>query len=227
MRDAIANLQSVYKRQGRVFTDGPSDQSDESRHTGGRDFQHQSTAASGAPSCSKRVDTPATGRGSSSLILNRHGGSRYAPQGSVDHRENPLKDVVEEEKPPPDDFAHHLDPYEMDRAIDELRDDLKHERDQRYALTDTVRKNRKDREADRAKDRAEYATAQLQVEREVRSLSGELATARGEISRLNSEVSHLRDQTDRLERERKNLMDVLERGGYLHRKKKARTDSTA
>ena len=161
------------------------------------------------------------------MILNRHGGSRYAPQGSVDRRESPSEDVAEEERSPPGDSSHHLDPYEMDRAIDELRDDLKHERDRRYALTDTVRKNRKDREAERAKDRAEYATAQLQVEREVRSLSNELATAHGEISRLNSEVSYLRDQTDRLERERKNLMDVLERGGYLHRKKKARTDSTA
>ena len=30
MRDAIANLQSVYKHQKRVFTDGPEDQSDES-----------------------------------------------------------------------------------------------------------------------------------------------------------------------------------------------------
>ena len=115
----------------------------------------------------------------------------------------------------------------MDRAIDELRDDLEHERERRYALTDAVRKNHKDREADRAKDRADYATAQLQVERDVRSLFGELATARGEISRLSSEVSYLRDQVEHLERERKNLMEVLERGGYLHQKKKARTDSTA
>ena len=160
------------------------------------------------------------------MILNRHGGSRYAPQGSVDNHVSPPKDVAEEERPPPDDSAHHLDPYEMDRAIDELCDDLKHECDRRYALTDIVRKNRKDRKANWAKDRADYATAQLQVERDVRSLFGELATARGEITRLNTEVSYLRDQTDRLERERKNLMDVLERGGYLHRKKKARTDST-
>ncbi|MCY0725409.1 hypothetical protein OVW19_26945 [Klebsiella pneumoniae] len=95
------------------------------------------------------------------MILNRHGDSRYAPLESVDHRAHPPKDVVEEERPPPDDSVHHLDPYEMDRAIDELRDDLKHERDRRYDLTDTVRKNRKDHEADRARDRAKFATAQL------------------------------------------------------------------
>ena len=174
-----------------------------------------------------RVDTPATGRGSSSLILNRHGGSRYAPQGSVDHRESPPKDVVEEERPPPDDSARHLDSYEMDRAIDELRDDLKHERHRRYALTDSLQDYRKEHETEHARDRAEYATSQLQVERDVRSLSGELATSRGEILRLNGVVSDVRDQVEQLERERKNLMEVLERGGYLHRKKKARTDSTA
>ena len=109
------------------------------------------------------VDTPATGRDNSFLILNRHGGSRYAPQGNVDHRASPPKDVEEEEKPPPSRSTHHLDPHEMDRAIVELREDLEHERDRRYALTDLVRKHRKDREADRVKDRADYALAQLQA----------------------------------------------------------------
>ena len=35
MRDAIANLQSLYKHRGRVFSDGPYEPSDVSRHTGG------------------------------------------------------------------------------------------------------------------------------------------------------------------------------------------------
>uniref|UniRef100_M4BYR2 Uncharacterized protein n=1 Tax=Hyaloperonospora arabidopsidis (strain Emoy2) TaxID=559515 RepID=M4BYR2_HYAAE len=103
----------------------------------------------------------------------------------------------------------------MDRAIVELREDLEHEMDRRYGLTDLVWEHREEREADRAKNRADYALAQLQVERDVRSLGDELATARQEISRLNGEVSSLRDQTDRLERERKNLIEILERGGYL------------
>ena len=160
------------------------------------------------------------------MILNRQGGSRYAPQGSVDHRVSPPNDVADEERPPPDRSAHYLDPYDMDRAIVELRDDLEHERDRRYARTDSLRKNRKEREADRAKERAEYAVAQLQVETDVRSLFGELATARGEILRSNGVISDVRNQVQHLELERKNLMEVLERGGYLHRKKKARTDST-
>ena len=70
----------------------------------------------------------------------------------------------------------------MGRAIVELREDLERERDRRYALSDSVRKNRKDLEVDRAKDRADYAFSQLQVERDVRSLVDELGKARREIS---------------------------------------------
>ena len=172
------------------------------------------------------MDTPATGRDNSFLILNRHGGSRYAPQGSVDHRLSPPTDAEEEEKPPPSRSTHHLDLHEMGRTIVELREDMEHERDRRYALTDLVREHRMDREADRAKNRADYALAQLQVERDVRSLGDELATARQEITRLNGEVSSLRDQTDHLERERRTLKEILERGGYLHSRKRARSDST-
>ena len=113
---------------------------------------------------------------------------------------SPSKDVEEEEKPPPSRLAHHLDPHEMDRAIVKLRDDLEHERDKRYALTDSVRKQRKDIEDDRAKDRADYALAQLQVESDVRSLVEELGTARREISHLNGEIAFLHVQNDRLER---------------------------
>ena len=54
----------------------------------------------------------------------------------------------------------------------------------------------------------------------------ELVKARGETARLNGVISDERDQVERTERERKNLMEVLERGGYFHRKKRARTDST-
>ena len=50
-------------------------------------------------------------------------------------------------------FACHLDSYEMasknyemDRAIDQLRDDLKHERNQRYALTNSFQDYRKEHE---------------------------------------------------------------------------------
>ena len=74
----------------------------------------------------------------------------------------------------------------MDRAIAELREDLEHGKDRRFALIGSVRKYRKYREADRAKDRGDDALLQLQVERNVRSLVDELAKARWEISQLIS-----------------------------------------
>ena len=63
------------------------------------------------------MDTPATGRSKSSVILNRHVGLRYAPQGIVNHRVSPPKDVhilwrthtKEEDKPPPSRSTNHLD----------------------------------------------------------------------------------------------------------------------
>ena len=57
--------------------------------------------------------------------------------------------------------------------------------------------------------------AQLQIERDVRSLVGELATARGEVIRLNGEISDVRAQVERLDRELKNLMGFLKRGAIF------------
>ena len=94
-----------------------------------------------------------------------------------------------DENPPLSRLTCDLILHEMGRAIDLLRKDLEHERDRRYALTDSVRNHRKDREADRAKVRAYYAPAQLQVKRDVRSLVDELKTSRREISELRGEVS--------------------------------------
>ena len=70
------------------------------------------------------MDHSSTERGDSSLILTHHVGSRYTPQGSIKYRENQSNDVEEKEKPRPGRSAHHLDPYEMERAIVELREDL-------------------------------------------------------------------------------------------------------
>uniref|UniRef100_M4BSX5 RxLR effector candidate protein n=1 Tax=Hyaloperonospora arabidopsidis (strain Emoy2) TaxID=559515 RepID=M4BSX5_HYAAE len=201
MYQGIETLQSLYKRTGYSFEDSPPSTKGASRRTARQDRAHPSSGGSGVPRCSTTVDTPAAGRSNSSLILNRHGGSRYDPQGSVDHRVSLPNDVEEEERPPTSRSTHHLDPYEMGRAIVELREDLEHERDRRYALNDSVRNHRKDREADRSRDRADYILAQLQVEHDVRSLVDEQATTRKEISQCNGEVSSLLDQTDRLERE--------------------------
>ena len=95
MQQGFESLQSLYERIGRSYDDGQPLKG-VSRRIARRDRSHPSSPASGAPSCSTRVDTPSTGQGNSSLILNRHGGSRYAPQGRVAHRGSPPYDVEEE-----------------------------------------------------------------------------------------------------------------------------------
>ena len=79
MRDAIANLQSLYQRHERVFSDGPSAPSDVSRRTSGRDPHSQSPAWREAPSCRASADSRAREPDSSFAAPSRHGGSRYAP----------------------------------------------------------------------------------------------------------------------------------------------------
>ena len=64
MRDAADVLQAVYKRQGRVFADEPSDPSDGSRHTDERDPQRQQAAGNEVPSCHGTADNRAIERGS-------------------------------------------------------------------------------------------------------------------------------------------------------------------
>ena len=69
MRDAIANLQSLYQRHGRVFTDGPYEALDVSRRTGGRDPQRQSSAGREASSCRASADNRASEQITRSLPL--------------------------------------------------------------------------------------------------------------------------------------------------------------
>ena len=96
---------------------------------------------------------------------------------SVDRRVIPPKDMEEEQKPPPSCSTHCLDQHEINRSISEVREDLEHERYRRYAPI--LCNPGKYREADRAKDRAGRAFAQIQIERDVRSLIEDLASARG------------------------------------------------
>uniref|UniRef100_A0AAV1V260 Uncharacterized protein n=1 Tax=Peronospora matthiolae TaxID=2874970 RepID=A0AAV1V260_9STRA len=62
----------------------------------------------------------------------------------------------------------------MDLAIVELREYLEHERNARYALTDSLRDHRKNRETERAKNLVDYEVTQLQDEHDVRSIVAEL-----------------------------------------------------
>ena len=60
----------------------------------------------------------------------------------------------------------------------------------------------------------------------IRSLRDELAAARQDNSHFREELAAHRAQTERLESERKNRLEIIERGGYRHRSKRTRTDST-
>ena len=111
---------------------------------------------------------------------------------------------------------------QLDRVTCELREDLEHERGRRLDSLGNVYRLRSDRE----KDRAGYAFAQLVNEREQRSLRDELMEARQNISRLCGEISELQTRAESQHREHKYLLEMLERKGFLHRKK-PRTGSTA
>ena len=56
--------------------------------------QRQSTAGREAPSCRGTADSRASEQDNSFATPSRHGGSRYAPRGSFDHRANPPMAVV-------------------------------------------------------------------------------------------------------------------------------------
>ena len=72
---------------------------------------------------------------------------------------------------------------------------------------------------DREKDRSEFSFAQLENERENRRLRDELEAAR-------CKTASLKDQFKGLVSDHKNLMGILERGGYLRSHKRPRTNST-
>ena len=114
-----------------------------------------------------------------------------------------------------------LDGY--DRAIEDLERDIRHDCGRRHCLIDDVQKFFRKRDV----DRAAFLSAQLENERSIRSLRDELAAARQDNSHFREELAALRTQTERLESERKNLLEILERGGYLHRRKRPRTDGRA
>uniref|UniRef100_M4BIV3 RxLR effector candidate protein n=1 Tax=Hyaloperonospora arabidopsidis (strain Emoy2) TaxID=559515 RepID=M4BIV3_HYAAE len=222
-RPLVANLQSLYKRAGRSFSDGPSSASDVPCHIARKGPKRPPSVASKVPNYPPRADSRATGRGNSSDVLSYRGGLTVVPRGSVDDCEYQSMDEVEEGTHPLMDSRGQSDAVsQLDRVTCELHEDLEHEKGRRLNWLGNAKRPSSDRE----KDRAGYAFAQLVNEREQRSLRDELMEARQNISRLCGEISELQTRAESQHREHKYLLEMLERKGFLHRKN-PRTDSTA
>uniref|UniRef100_M4BLR0 RxLR effector candidate protein n=1 Tax=Hyaloperonospora arabidopsidis (strain Emoy2) TaxID=559515 RepID=M4BLR0_HYAAE len=132
MYEGIDSLQSLYKRAGRSFSDGPSSASDLPCHSARQGPTRPPSVASEVPNYRPRVDSRATGRGNSSDVLSHRGGSTDVPRGSVEHREYQSMDEVEEGTHPPMDSRGQSDAVtQLDRVTCELRKDLEHEKGRR------------------------------------------------------------------------------------------------
>uniref|UniRef100_A0AAV1TWT3 Uncharacterized protein n=1 Tax=Peronospora matthiolae TaxID=2874970 RepID=A0AAV1TWT3_9STRA len=216
MYEGIDNLKSLYDRAGKTFSGGSSAAQDVSRRTARPDPVRQPSIGSGAPKNPRTGDSRATGRGNSSDVRSRRGGSTAAQLDSAGHLESPLTEVEEEERRSPHDRGDPCVPESFfDCVTQGLRNDLEHERNRRLQMADTV-----------SKHRAEYAFAQLENERALASLRDELRVARGNVDRSRTEIIALETLVDIHHREPKALCEMLERKGVLHRKKQ-RTDGTA
>uniref|UniRef100_A0AAV1TST2 Uncharacterized protein n=1 Tax=Peronospora matthiolae TaxID=2874970 RepID=A0AAV1TST2_9STRA len=216
MYEGIDNLKSPYDRAGKTFSGGPSSSQDVPRRTAQPDPVRQPSVRSGAPKYPRTGDSRATGRGNSSNVRSRRGGSTAAQPDSAGHRESPLMEVEEEERRSPHDHVDRCVPESFfDRVTQGLRDDLEHERNRRLQMADTA-----------SKHRAEFAFAQLENERSLTSLRDELRVARGIADWSRDEIAALQTLVDAHHREHKALCEMLERKGVLHRKKQ-RTDGTA
>uniref|UniRef100_A0AAV1T6Q1 Uncharacterized protein n=1 Tax=Peronospora matthiolae TaxID=2874970 RepID=A0AAV1T6Q1_9STRA len=216
MYEGIDNLKSLYDRAGKTFSGGPSTAQDVPRRTAQPDPVRQSSVGSGAPKNPRTGDSRATGRDNSSDVRSRRGSSTAAQPDSSGHRESPLMEVEEEGRRSPHNCGEACAPESFfDRVTQGLRGDLEHERDRRLQLADTVLKHR-----------AKFAFAQLENERALKSLRGEIRVARGIVDRSRAEIAALQTLVDAHHREHKALCEMLERKGVLYRKKQ-RTDGTA
>uniref|UniRef100_M4B2J2 RxLR effector candidate protein n=1 Tax=Hyaloperonospora arabidopsidis (strain Emoy2) TaxID=559515 RepID=M4B2J2_HYAAE len=139
MYEGIANLQSLYKRAGRSFPDGPSSASDAPCRTARQGPRHQPAVESEAPNYLPRVDTRATGRDNSSDVPSHRGGLTSAPRGSFGHRTHQSMDEAEEETRSQTGLQAQSDTVsQLERVTCELREDIEHERSRRFGLVDNV-----------------------------------------------------------------------------------------
>ena len=108
------------------------------------------------------------------------------------------------------------------RITDELRTDTGHDHMRRRGFNNAVCDNR----ADRANDHSDHVMIQFNNEREISSLQEKLVSACHEISYSRGEIATMINQVADPICERKTLMEVLARGGYLPKKERRHSDTT-
>ena len=139
MYEGIVTLESLYKRSGRSFPDGPSPASDAPCCKARQGRKHQPAVESEAPNYLPRVGTRATGRGNSSDVPSHRCGSTSAPRGSVRHRAHQSMDEAEEETRSQKGLPAQYDTVsQLERVTCELREDLEHYRSRRLGLVNNV-----------------------------------------------------------------------------------------
>uniref|UniRef100_M4BFZ7 RxLR effector candidate protein n=1 Tax=Hyaloperonospora arabidopsidis (strain Emoy2) TaxID=559515 RepID=M4BFZ7_HYAAE len=168
MRDTIANLQSLYQRHGRVFSDGHSEPSDVSRRTGGRDPQLQSSAGCEALRCRDTADSRSSKRNDLFAAPSCHGGSRYASRESVDNRANPPMAVVGAEISTPYPLRWHAEVGRLQQRLHDLCDRAEQERQEHLSLEAWLQRIR----LYRSDERSEFAFYQLENSGPKESLGG-------------------------------------------------------
>ena len=107
---------------------------------------------------------------------------------------------------------------DLDRCHDRMRglaDRVEQERQERLYLDDWMNRLR----FQRSDDHAEWAFQQLEHERKSQAL-------RDEVAAVHSQHLAYQRHIERVERELKNLVDALGRGGCIRSRKKPHTDST-
>ena len=221
MREAIDVLQSLYKRQGRVFSDKPSDPSGGPRRTDEPDPQHQQSARNEV--CHVKADNRASEQDNLFADPSHYGGFKCVPQGNVDHRGNPPMVVVEEETLDPtvvSDLESKID--KLDRFLHDLKEGLDHERGKRRSFEQTVQANH----IERLEDRSKSAYSMLEYERKYHAVRDELSSAHRSFEDIRNRHEKLQVQHENLVRDHKNLLEILEKGGQIRPRKKPRTDGT-
>uniref|UniRef100_M4BYD9 RxLR effector candidate protein n=1 Tax=Hyaloperonospora arabidopsidis (strain Emoy2) TaxID=559515 RepID=M4BYD9_HYAAE len=96
--------------------------------------QRQSTAGRKAPSCRGTADSRASEQDNSFATPSRHGGSRYAPRGSFDHRANPPMAVVREGISTPNLSELQAEVGRLQQRGHDLCDPIEQERQERLSF---------------------------------------------------------------------------------------------